>query len=553
MTRQIGPRTNVDSLKKEAKQWLKALRAGNADALARFTTALPEHAESITLRGVQLALAREHGFAGWPALTEAIGTRERELREVADQMLRHAIFKGDPAIAAQLFERHREVAKLDLFTAVAAGDREDVERRLAADPAAASRAGGPLDWPPLLYVTYMRLPGAAAQSLDIARALLDRGADPNARWNDGWDNDFTALTGVIALGEGVKPPHERADELAALLIERGADPVDTQAFYNTSIVGDDTHWLEVLWAHSERGGVTYKWRAVTKKLGGKIPMSPLDFMLSLAVSYNHPRRAQWLLAHGAHADSRQAYSHRSLRDEALVYGNDAMAELLTRHGAPDAPLQGKVAFQVACRRLDRGEARRLAASDPECLRDPELMLTAARERRLDIVQLLLDLGTDVDIEDRSGMRALNQAAGSGAVDIVKLLIERGADVDRPTKHYGGPMGFAAHFGQRATAQVLAPHSRDVHNMVFLGMKERLRDLFAAEPALVNLPHFRSALTPLFMLPAEESAALDMARFLLEHGADVSMRNKDGDRPADVARKRGFAALADVLNAATGAR
>jgi ankyrin repeat protein len=177
-----------------------------------------------------------------------------------------------------------------------------------------------------------------------------------------------------------------------------------------------------------------------------------------------------------------------------------------------------------------------------------MMLTAAREGRLDIVQLLLDLGMDVDIADEGGMRALNLAAGSGAVDIVRRLVERGADVDRPTKHYGGPLGFAAHFGQRATAELLAPRSRDVHNLVFLGMKDRLRELFAAAPSLVNLAHFRSGMTPLFPLPPEESAALDMARFLLENGADPSLRNKAGESPADAARKRGFEILAELLRA-----
>lgn len=553
MTRQIGPRTRVESLKREAKQWLKALKAGAADALARFRAALPEHDNNVTLRGVQHALAREHGSPGWQALTDSIGARERELREVADEMLRHAIFQGDHAVAARLFEHHPEVATLDLFTAVAAGNLEEVERRLAADPAVASRAGGPLNWPPLLYLTYMRLPGSAPQSLDIARALLDRGADPNARWNDDWANPFTALTGVIALGAGVKPPHERADELAELLLERGADPFDTQAFYNTSIVGDDTHWLEILWAHSERRGVADKWRAVSEtSIGGKVPVSPLDFMLSLAVSYGHSRRAEWLIAHGAHAGGKHAYSGRLLREEALVHGNEAMAGLLTRNGAADVALEGKAAFQVACRKGDHAEARRLAALHPECLRDPTTLHQAARFGRSDLVEILLDLGMHVDVEDEGGMRALNVAAGSGAVAVVQLLIARGADIDRPTKHYGGPLGFAAHFGQRATAEVLAPHSRDVHNLVFLSMKDRLRELFAAQPALVNHVHFRSGLTPLFTLPAEESAALDMAHFLLEHGADSKFRGKEGDTPTDAARKRGFESLAALLSA-TGQR
>ena len=197
---------------------------------------------------------------------------------------------------------------------------------------------------------------------------------------------------------------------------------------------------------------------------------------------------------------------------------------------------------------DRDEIRRLAAAHPDYLRDPEVMLTAARLGMRDLVELLLDLGTEVDIADEGGMRALNHAAGAGAVDVVELLLERGADVDRPTKHYGGPLGFAAHFNRRAVADVLAPRSRDVHNLVYLGMKERLRELFAAEPALANLVQSRGGLTPLFTLRPEESAALDMTKFLLEHGADALFRAKDGDTPADAARKRGFASVAELLSA-----
>ena len=286
MTPPIGHRTNVESLKKEAKQWLKRLQAGAADALARFKAALPEHGKNVTLRTVQHALAREHGFAGWQTLIDAIGLRERELREVADEMLRHAIFKGDPAVAARLYERHPDVATLDLFTAVAAGRLDEVERRLSADPAAASRAGGPLNWPPLLYLTYMRLPGSAPQSLDIARALLDRGADPNACWNDDWANPFTALCGVIGLGEGVKPPRERADELAGAVARarrRSLRPAGVLQHV-------DRPRRHALARHAvgalRRRGVTDRWRRVDpeRSIGGKIKLPPLDFMLSIAVS-----------------------------------------------------------------------------------------------------------------------------------------------------------------------------------------------------------------------------------------------------------------------------
>jgi len=550
MTRSISPHSRVDFLKKEAKQWLKALKAGESAALARLRAALPEHDESVTLRTVQLALAREHGFAGWQALSDALGAspRERELREAAADMLRGAIYPGgDRAAAPRLHERYPEVVKLDLFCAVAAGNLEEVERRLAADPSAASRAGGPLAWPPLLYLAYLRWPGGAQRSVEVARALLDRGADPNASWNDGWDNPFKVLTGVIGLGEGVQPPHERADELAEVLIERGADPFDTQALYDSSIVGDDTHWLEVLWAHCERRGTTDKWSAAPAE--GRA--SQLDLMLSIAVWYDQRRRAQWLLAHGADPNARHAYTKRLMREDALARGHEAMAELLTRRGAAEVPLAPKTAFLVACRKLDYAEVRRLAAAHPECLRDAEAILYAAHLNRYELVELLLDLGTDVDVEDSNGIRALGAATRSGALEVMRLLLDRGADVDRPGKHYDGPLGAAAFFGQRAAAELLAPRSRDVHNLVFLGMRDRLRELFAVEPALANLPHFRSGHTPLYMLPANEPQALEIARFLIEHGADPSVRDKDGDTAADAARKRGFESVAAFLSAPRG--
>ncbi|MGC3982063.1 MAG: ankyrin repeat domain-containing protein [Steroidobacteraceae bacterium] len=541
--------SRIESLRKQAKQWLKSLRAADAQAIARLRAALPNHPNDAppTLRAVQLALARERGFDGWSALLAA-PTDNPALRELADEMLRHAIFRGEHDIAARLFTQHPELARVDLYTVIAAGDLEEVERRLAADPAAATRAGGPHQWPPILYLAFMRLPGGATHAVEIARRLLDLGADPNSSWKDDWGNRFTVITGVIGLGEGVKPPHEQADELVALLVERGADPVDTQSFYDISIVDDDTHWLDVLWQHALVRGVTEYWQGIAdKSIGGPLAANPLDFMLSLAVSYRHPRRAQWLLTHGANPNSRHAYSQRTQREEALVYGADEVLALLEQHGATRAPLDGPVGFIVACRQGDLEEMRRLALLHPEVLLDSEPMHTAAREGRFATVKQLLDLGMDVDIADHAGVRALNTAASNNRLDVMQLLIDRGADIDRPTQYYDGSMGFASEFGHRQAAALLAPYSSDVHNMVFSELKDRLTELFAADPELVNSKHHRFGVTPLYCLPRDEIAALEMARFLLQHGADKNFRNKEGETAAEAWRKYGFNAVAELLS------
>lgn len=75
MSRPLPPRRGLESLRREAKRWLAALRRGDPEARTRFQRALPDAPRDPTLRDVQHALAREHGFAGWTAVREALATR----------------------------------------------------------------------------------------------------------------------------------------------------------------------------------------------------------------------------------------------------------------------------------------------------------------------------------------------------------------------------------------------------------------------------------------------------------------------------------------------
>lgn len=122
-------RRTLDGLKKEARQWLTAIRAGVADARTRFTRVMPDGPPVPTLRDVQRALARLNGFDGWADLKRALTpdpqTSARTLahyREMAEALL-EAYRAGTPAA----MERHyrltwhrrpwqamREYAALDL-------------------------------------------------------------------------------------------------------------------------------------------------------------------------------------------------------------------------------------------------------------------------------------------------------------------------------------------------------------------------------------------------------------------------------------------------------
>ena len=67
-----SPLRKKDNLRKEAKRWLKALRAHDPDARARFERAYPKAPATPVLRDVQHALAREHGYDSWIAMSRAI-------------------------------------------------------------------------------------------------------------------------------------------------------------------------------------------------------------------------------------------------------------------------------------------------------------------------------------------------------------------------------------------------------------------------------------------------------------------------------------------------
>lgn len=66
---------SLESLRKEAKRWLKAIRDNDAGALARLERALGTTPTAPGLRDVQHALATELGFVGWSALRTAVEER----------------------------------------------------------------------------------------------------------------------------------------------------------------------------------------------------------------------------------------------------------------------------------------------------------------------------------------------------------------------------------------------------------------------------------------------------------------------------------------------
>lgn len=104
MSDELPRRRSIDSVKKEAKRWLDAIRTGTPDspARARLERAVPNAPANPTLRDVQHALARDHGFSGWTALKEAIEQASARDRETGARAL-----SSYEAAAAALLDAYR--------------------------------------------------------------------------------------------------------------------------------------------------------------------------------------------------------------------------------------------------------------------------------------------------------------------------------------------------------------------------------------------------------------------------------------------------------------
>ncbi len=157
---------------------------------------------------------------------------------------------------------------------------------------------------------------------------------------------------------------------------------------------------------------------------------------------------------------------------------------------------------------------------------------AARERAHEALEaLLLSPATKLDARNAAGETALMYAALHGELKTMKLLLERGAQVNQPgwtALHY------AASAGQLSAVQLLLEHHAYI------------------DAASAN------GTTPTMMAARQQRPTV--ARYLVEQGADPSLRNEAGLTAADYFERQGdtehaqwFRAQAQAFRARYGSK
>jgi ankyrin repeat protein len=157
--------------------------------------------------------------------------------------------------------------------------------------------------------------------------------------------------------------------------------------------------------------------------------------LGLAATSVHPEQAgvqiallQTLLEHGARLDLPSAGGKDSLIHSCLANGQPKAAEFLASRGAPmdlaGAAGLGRLDLVKSC--FDKNGALKPPATKPQM---ESGFLSACAFGRKGVVEFLLERGIDPGVRTSYGRTGLHTAAYGAYVDIIKLLLERGSPVD----------------------------------------------------------------------------------------------------------------------------
>jgi ankyrin repeat protein len=505
--RTITSNTSLENLRREAKRWLKALRAKDADARARFDRARPGGPPNPTLRDIQVALAREYGFAGWTELKTRLSSAGVQSTE----------------LSALLAEAER-------------GHAAEVARIVDAHPDLINMRGTLPGHTGLRTALHF-----GVNHFDVVRALLQRGADPNIRDE----------------GDDATPLHFAAEhgnlDIVRALVEHGADTVGEGTYHELNVLGWAVGWANVHHAlvaeyllahgakHTIHTAVALGDTDAVRRLVAIAPdeiRRPMDGVnrrrtpLHLAVIKRQMGALETLLELGADPDAGDVVGLTAL-DQAALDGATELAEALIAGGA-------HVGFPAAVALGREEDVARLLREEPGALRPggrwARLIIHAASHCSGAVIDALIRCGASVGVIDEpegaiDGTRnytALHAAAFHGNLDTVRVLLAHGANVRvRDSNYRGTPAGWADYARKQEARDLILDGDIDIFDAIDM-KPERIPGIVERDPEALTRPfgeyagggsddNLRADTTPLQW--AERCGKADVARALRALGAE----------------------------------
>jgi hypothetical protein len=415
--RDLPARPNLEQYKKQAKDLIKAFRAGDDAALQRLRAHHPHPArDSFGLADAQLVIAREHGVDSWPKFKQQIASGSVPVPPAVWKMAEDAIVAGDLSTLERILFDYGDAIRKQrpqswwnntLAPSYDAGDAREIIARTHH------------------FRTFEDFAG-------FTKAIKDT-SSPIAR--------FEAAVDAIVSGD-VATLHRRLREDSDLVRARSV-----RMHHSTLLHYVGANGVEGFRQHTPPAAVAI---AETLLDAGAEADAVADMYrgsttLALVATSLHPKRAglqqalmQLLLDRGATLDHPAAGGGRSLVHSCLANGRPEAAEYLVGRGAA-------LDFESAAAlgRLDVVQTYVDSDGRPSVTqaRMESALVSAAIHDATTVVRFLLDRGVDVDAQ-ADGFSGVNAAATAGHADTVRLFLSRGPSLETKNQYGGTALGGA---------------------------------------------------------------------------------------------------------------
>lgn len=173
---------------------------------------------------------------------------------------------------------------------------------------------------------------------------------------------------------------------------------------------------------------------------------------------------------------------------------------------------------------------------------------AAGTGNVEILKNLIKAGKPIDIKDNRGWQSLHEAAFHGHVKCLRIILKKGAEVDCRTFEEQTPLMLACKGGHtQCVAGLLKagadPNSKTHEDFTPLWeatIKKSLGcvKLLISAGAQVNTQNFTLD-TPLHGLVQQKDEDMDIVRYLVDSGADLTIQNECGLTPLFIASQFGL--------------
>lgn len=154
------------------------------------------------------------------------------------------------------------------------------------------------------------------------------------------------------------------------------------------------------------------------------------------------------------------------------------------------------------------------------------VLAATYNNKADTVKVLIQKGADINIRDHKLNNVLLYAGAEGLLEIVKLAIEAGAETKLTNRFGGTALIPASERGHVEVVRELLTHSDiDVNH--------------------INNLHWTALIEAVILGDGGEKHQ-EIVQLLVDHGADISIGDREGITPLEHALKRGYTEIAEIL-------